>query len=147
MMQEAKEQSMTALTVSPMPLLQYEDFDFMLETNNGTSGYVNVKYRNTSFEPERKPELYVEKLMRSPLHGTIRLLYINMLPEGKNVEEQLGEDNPLVMKVNKELEKYGKKMEVFLISPFCEYDLYGHPDTLVRIIGDTIKKLNAFFIK
>ena len=146
MMQEAKEQSMTALTVLPMPLLQYEDFDFMLETGNGVAGYVNVKYRKTSFEPEKDPKLYVEKLMRSPLHGTIRLLYINMLPEGKNIEVYLGDNNPLVMEVNKELEKYGKKMEIFLISPFAEYDMYGHPDILVRVIGDTIKKLNAFFI-
>ena len=150
-MQEAAERRMTALTVSPMPILQYEDFDCMLETGDGVAGYVNVKYRDSAdyrdlgFPLEKKADLYVEKVLRSPISGTVRLLYINMRPRMNRYECLFTEENnATVRKVNKALAEHGKKIEVFAISPFAESDMYS-PEAAAEAIGDTVKKMNVYF--
>lgn len=149
-MKEALNRGMTELTVMDMPLPQYEDYDFMMCMDGNPAGYVNVKYRKVSeFPLEKDLRLYAEKLSRSPLTGIIRILYINMRPAGDRSAVIYTEDNSkAIQKVNSELSKSGKKVELFALSPFTLQDLCDEPEMFIEKISTyMIYQVNSFFIR
>ena len=150
MMKKALLLEMTEFAVTHMPLPQYEDYDFtVLRKDGSVAGYANVKYRSTKkFELERTMSHYKEKLLRSPLTGTIRLLYIDMCPAGERSDNVYTEEkNDYIKKINKDLKKYGKRVEVYAMALFSkDADIYIDRDDVITAITNTIRKINQFFI-
>lgn len=149
MMKKAMTLGMTEFAVAPMPLPQYEDYDFaMLRKDGSVAGYTNVKYRSVEeFDLEKSMAHYKEKLLRSPLTGTIRLLYIDMCPAGERTDTVYSDENDHIKKINKELEKYGKRVEVYAMALFSkDADIYIDRDDVITAITNTIRKINQFFI-
>lgn len=140
---------MTELSVRPMPLPEYEDFDYELDDKHGSAvGYVNVKYhRERKFNAEREAKYYIEKALRSPLTGTIRILYINMRPAGERLENYYAKTHEVFTDVNDELAKHGKTIEVLALAPFSQaFDTCIDKDKVNDVIGDQmIKRINRFF--
>lgn len=150
MMKKALLLGMTEFVIAHMPLPQYEDYDFaVLRKDGSVAGYANVKYRSTEeFDLEKSMSHYKEKLLRSPLTGTIRLLYIDMCPAGeRSVKMYTEEKNDYIKKINKDLKKYGKRVEVYAMALFSkDADIYIDRDDVITAITNTIRKINQFFI-
>lgn len=150
MMKKALLLGMTEFVIAHMPLPQYEDYDFaVLRKDGSVAGYANVKYRSTEeFDLEKSMSHYKEKLLRSPLTGTIRLLYIDMCPAGERSDKVYTEEkNDYIKKINKDLKKYGKRVEVRAMALFSkDADIYIDRNDAITAITNTIRKINQFFI-
>ena len=117
---EACRKNEIGFTIGKMPDRQYEDFDMTLQRDGDTIGYINIKYRRTdSFNLEKDLKYYEEKVLRSPLAGTVPLIYINMRPSDKKETGCYTEESDIyIKKINERLAAHGKKIEIYTIVPF-----------------------------
>ncbi len=150
-MEEAEARGMTEFSCTALPSLQYEDYDrILLDKDAGIAGYVNVKYRKvTEFDLEKNLNLYEEKILRCPLKGKVRILYINMRPSGERTEKlYTSTNNHQIKMINDILYRHGKEMEIYALSPFTLRDIYGTSEMITETISTyMIKKINHFFMK
>lgn len=153
-MDHARRAGTTELTVSPMPILQYEDYDKVIYNGEVLKGYVNVKYRiDSDFEVEKDPKFYIDKAMRIPVKGEIPLLYIDIRPFGDTVvdkvfaeSEEEGILSDTVREANKVLRKAGKSIAVIVMKPLTRKDMSASSDRIKEVINERIiQRINKYF--
>ena len=153
-MDHARKEGMTELTVRPMPISQYEDYDREVCSGSSLRGYINVKYRlDADFETEKDPKYYIQKAMRSPMKGEILLLYIDIRPFGDTEADKVftGSEGEgifagCIRDANRKLKKEGKSITVIAMKPLTAKDMYAPSGRIKEaVIEKIVQRLNKYF--